>query len=66
LSHTSGAIRIGFKMDSMDLRKQRLEALIILKAELEEQIKNCKNDFVRIQLANQYENVCEKIKGFHE
>lgn len=53
-------------MDSMDLRKQRLEALIILKAELEDQIKNCKNDFVRIQLANQYENVCEKIKGFHE
>jgi len=53
-------------MDSMDLRKQRLEALIILKAELEEQIKNCKNDLVRIQLANQYENVCEKIKGFHE
>ncbi len=53
-------------MDPMDLRKERIESLLIEKAETEEKLKNCKNDWVRVQIANEYEMICEQLKFFRK
>jgi hypothetical protein len=51
-------------MDPMDIRKERLERLLIEKEETIEKLEKCKDHRLRVQLEVQLDLLVEKLKEY--